>query len=201
MNYIVTLIGGMGCGKTTVSNIFKKLNVKIIDSDEISKKIVEPGGEILKTIIQKFGINYLNKDGSLNRKKIKEKIFKYPKYRIWLNKLLHPIIHQEAKKQISENKSSWCLWVLPLLLNTNIKKYTNRILLVDLPEKIQIKRIIMRDKNNYHEIKNIISTQDDKKKRLHLANDIIDNRCSINELKKKVIKLNKFYNSLIKKNK
>ncbi|WDI78656.1 dephospho-CoA kinase [Candidatus Purcelliella pentastirinorum] len=185
MNYIVTLTGGIGCGKTTATNIFKKLKIDIIDSDEICKKITKPGKPALKTIISKFGTYYLTKEGLLNKKKIKEKIFKNPKCRIWLNNFLHPMIHKEAKKQILKSKSLWCLWIIPLLLNTNIKKNTNRILVIDVSENIQIKRTMLRDNNNYYQTKNIISTQDDRNKRLNLADDIIKNEGSIKKLKKK----------------
>lgn len=199
MKYLVTLTGGIGSGKTTISNIFNKLGIDVIDTDIISKKILAPGSKILIEIFKKFGKVVINKDNSLNRKVLRDLIFNCDDLRKWINKLLHPIIYQKIYKEIKKSKSLWCLIVIPLLIESKIKISVNRILVVDTTIQNQINRVILRDNQDKNNVKKIISIQAASAERLNIANDVIINNKNLNDLFYKVKKLHKYYCLMAKK--
>ncbi|QCI23753.1 dephospho-CoA kinase [Buchnera aphidicola (Macrosiphoniella sanborni)] len=193
MTYIVALTGGIGSGKTTVSNCFKKIGVNIIDTDVIAKNIVERNLKVVYSIKKKIGKKVLNVNNSINRYLLRKHILNNKNDRLWLENLLHPKIYQETKNQIYNIKSHWCLWVVPLLIEKNLEKQANRILLVDAPVKKQITRIIKRDNINILEAKKIIALQTTRKKRISISDDIIFNNYNYRKIQLYVNYLNLFY--------
>lgn len=193
IKYLVVLTGGIGSGKTTVSNIFSKLGVDVIDADIISKNILVTGSKILRKIFKKFGKKIKNEDYSLNRKILRKSIFKSSYLRKWLNNLLHPIIYSKIYKEIEKSKSIWCLIVIPLLIESKIKIKADRILVVDTTIQNQINRIILRDNEDKKNIKKIIFVQAKKDQRLMVADDIIVNNKNLKSLFCKVKNLHKYY--------
>lgn len=194
--YTVALTGGIGSGKTTISNMFFNLGVDIIDTDIISKKIISVNHSLLKKIFEKFGKKIINSDGTLNRMNLRKIIFSSDVKRKWLNRLLHPVIYEQIFNEIKISKSLWCLCVIPLLIETKMQAIADRILVVDIPVKLQIIRAAKRDHVKYNEILSIVKKQINKKKRLSHANDIIYNIGSIEILQSMVNFLNQYYNFL-----
>ncbi|XBC41430.1 MAG: dephospho-CoA kinase [Buchnera aphidicola (Nurudea yanoniella)] len=193
MTYIVALTGGICSGKTTVSNFFKKFGVKIIDADIITREVLNHNQTIINAIIKRCGIKCLNINKSINRKYLKNYIFSNKKNKLWLEQLLHPIIIKKMQEKIKDIKSSWCLLVVPLLIEMKLYKHVDRILLVDTPIQQQFFRIIKRDKIKKKQIKSIIMSQATRLKRLSLAHDIINNNSKISSLKIFVEELNNNY--------
>ncbi|WAI19147.1 MAG: dephospho-CoA kinase [Buchnera aphidicola (Brevicoryne brassicae)] len=200
MTYIVALTGGIGSGKTTVSNSFKKIGINVIDTDVIAKNIIKNNYQISNSIKKKFGKKILNSNNLIDRLLLREYVFNNKNYRLWLENLLHPKIYQESKNQIKLIKSNWCLWVVPLLIEKNLEKKPNRILLVDTTIKNQIKRIMKRDNINLQTAKKIIALQASRKKRISVSDDIIFNKHSIYKINKYVYYFNSFYSYLSKIN-
>ncbi|XBC42982.1 MAG: dephospho-CoA kinase [Buchnera aphidicola (Kaburagia rhusicola ensigallis)] len=198
MTYIVALIGGIGSGKTTISNLFKDIGIRIIDADIITRNILKNNKIVINAIIKNFGVRFLKTDGSINRKLLRNDIFSCKTKKIWLEKLLHPIIINTMQKEIKRVTSPWCLWVVPLLIEMKLCKYTNRILLVDVPIQQQLERTIKRDNVNKIQANLIISSQSTRQERLLIADDIIHNINTIQSLKTYVKKLNKYYSELAK---
>ncbi|QIQ41247.1 MAG: dephospho-CoA kinase [Buchnera aphidicola (Aphis urticata)] len=197
MTYIVALTGGIGSGKTTISNSFKKIGINVIDTDVIGKKIVEKNIEIFNSIKKKFGNSILNANHSINRKLLRKYIFNDKQTKLWLENMLIPEIYKESKKQIKLVNAIWCLWVVPLLIEKKLDKIADRILLVDTPEKTQIKRIITRDKISRYQAKKIIYQQTNRNKRILISDDIILNKNkNIKTLDVYVYYLNNFYTYL-----
>ncbi|WP_343192746.1 dephospho-CoA kinase [Buchnera aphidicola (Taiwanaphis decaspermi)] len=192
MMYIVALTGGIGTGKTTVSNEFKKLGVDVIDTDVIAKYLIKPGSNLFKKIVKKFGKSILE-NNILNRKILRKKIFSSKQNRMWLENLLHPLIYYESFKLMSHLKSKWCIWVVPLLIEKKMFNKVNRIILLDCSIKNQIYRVIKRDSITKQEVKKIIKIQASKKKKYIFAHDIIYNNSDLNDVKKKVYILKNFY--------
>ncbi|WP_425619765.1 dephospho-CoA kinase [Buchnera aphidicola] len=193
MTYIVALTGGIGSGKTTCSNHFKKLGIDIIDTDVIAKNILNNNITISYAIKKKIGKKILNTDNSINRSLLRKQILNNPNDRLWLENLLHPKIYKETEYQIKHVKSIWCLWVVPLLVEKRLENKVNRILLVDISIKEQIKRIIKRDKIHRIEAKKIIAIQATRKQRISIADDIIFNKKNNTNMRLSVHYLNLFY--------
>lgn len=196
MTYIVALTGGIGSGKTTISNGFKKIGIHVVDSDIIAKKILKKNFKILDAIKTKFGKKIFNSDQSINRILLRQYIFNNSNYRLWLEKLLHPKIYKETKKQIKMTKSKWCLWVVPLLIERKLEKKAHRILLVDTSVRNQMIRTIKRDKISFKEAKKIISLQATRKERIRLSDDIILNNKGTEKMEIYIYYLHLFYSYL-----
>lgn len=176
MAYIIALTGGIGSGKSTAANTFALHGGSIVDSDVIAKQVVEPGTSALAKIAAYFGKEVLLANGALNRLMIRDKIFSKPASKIWINQLLHPLIHQESRRQLSQITSPYALWVVPLLVENGWQNYANRVLVIDVSTEIQLSRAVARDGFIYKkQIENILLTQATRAERLAIADDIIDN--------------------------
>lgn len=186
---IVALTGGIGSGKTTVSNIFKEKNIPIIDTDVIAKNIVEPNKLAYNKILTKFGEEILNKDKTINRPLLRKQIFNNAEKRSQLEEILHPLIWQEVKLQINSITTDYCIVVVPLLLEnkSQIKEVEfDRILVVDVAEETQLTRSQQRDNSEASEIKKIMKNQVSRQVRIDAADDIILNEGNISLLNEKV---------------
>ena len=196
--YVVGLTGGIGCGKTTISNEFKRLGITIIDADEIARDVVAPGSEGLEAIIKQFGPEIVQSDGYLNRAKLRSIVFAEPEKTQWLNDLLHPKIRAQMLAELSASVSSYTILSVPLLLENGMQTLCNRILVVDILPEQQLQRVLARDQSEPATIKNIMTAQIDRKKRLSLADDIIDNSGQPSESMEQVQKLHQIYTKLTK---
>lgn len=203
---VIALTGGIGSGKTTVSNIFKSKNIPVIDTDIIARQIVEPGKPAYEKIIKIFGEGILNKDKSINRQTLRQVIFSSDKDRIQLESILHPLIWDNVKTQLllmttSSYTPPYCIVVVPLLfenLSKTVPVNFERILVIDVDEELQITRTKNRDNSDDSVIKNIIKSQVSRQTRLDAANDIILNTGNLNSLNKKIEKLHEEYHALAK---
>ena len=193
---VIALTGGIGSGKTTVSEIFKSKNIPIIDTDIIARQIVTQDKPAYIEIVNIFGKEILNADNSINRKELRKLIFSSTEKRRQLENILHPLIWQEVESQLSVLTSPYCIVVVPLLFE-NLNKITSitfdRILVIDTDEKMQIKRSRKRDNSDSEVIKNIINSQVSRQTRIDAADDIILNVGNLNSLNKKVESLHQQY--------
>jgi len=188
--YIVGLTGGIGSGKTTIANLFINKKIDVVDADEVARQVVEPGQPALAAIVEKFGDNILLADGSLNRPKLREKVFSDEQAKQWLNALLHPAIRHEMLEQLSNTKSVYCLLVAPLLLENGLERYVDQVLVIDVDEATQVDRTTKRDGSNEATIKSIISSQISREKRLAKADYIIRNQdCAVEKIQQQVDEL------------
>ncbi len=195
---VIGLTGGIGSGKTTVSNMFRELGIEVIDADEIARCISENNTDIKSKIKEYFGTEALDDDGNLDRKYLRSAVFDNEEKRIWLEKLLHPLVINEIKEEIEKVESEYCVVSVPLLFESGSESLFDRILVVDLPEMMQLQRATTRDESDRKSIEKIAKSQISRKERLSMADDIIDNNGNIDSLKKKVIEYNNFYLDLCK---
>lgn len=126
MGYTVALTGGIGSGKSTVADAFAQLGVNVVDADIIARQVVEPGSQALSAITARFGAEMILSDGSLNRRALRERIFASPADKEWLNRLLHPLIHQQTQREIAQATSPYVLWVVPLLVENQLYHKADR---------------------------------------------------------------------------
>lgn len=192
----VGLTGGIGSGKSTVCNIFSELGVPVIDADAISHKLVKKGKPALKYIKDVFGDKVFNGNGELDRNKMREIIFNDTKSRKQLENILHPLIYNEIERRLSDLINPYCVICIPLLLETGSENKVDRILVIDIPEEMQVNRTVLRDNSNVIDIKKIIDSQVSRKERLKAADDVIVNDGDLTDLKNKIHELNNKYNRL-----
>ncbi|AGG32754.1 Dephospho-CoA kinase [beta proteobacterium CB] len=190
---LIGLTGGIGSGKTAISNLLGELGAGVIDTDLISHQITAPGGNAIPMIAEAFGADFINPEGALNRPKMRALVFADPKARQALEKITHPLIQQETTKQAFELAKSgvpYLVFVVPLLIESGSwVKLIDYLVVVDCPEEIQIQRVMHRNNMTRMDVENILKAQTNRKVRLAAANAIIENQGSLDELKSEVLNL------------
>ena len=193
---VIGLTGGIGSGKTTVAAMFAALGVPVIDMDRIARQVVEPGQPALTQIIQEFGTSILDAKGQLNRRKLRELVFSATEKRQSLEAILHPLIREETKRQLAELNALYCIVVIPLLIESDQRSLVDRILVVDVPETLQLNRTMQRDGVSAAEVQKILSAQVDRNSRLAAADDVIDNAADLEHIRNRVAELDQQYRHL-----
>lgn len=189
----IGLTGGIGVGKTAVCACFEKRGVPIIDADLIAREIVQPGQIALQEIVDLFGKNILLDDQSLNRAQLRDIIFNNPEARASLELITHPRIIQRMRSLAEATTTPYCILCIPLLFETGLEKEVDRILVVDVPESIQIDRVMQRDNVNHDQALAILKTQLNRELRLSQADDVIENNHTFAELDNDVATLHTKY--------
>ena len=192
----IGLTGGIGCGKSTVAEIFGQFRTPVIDADEIAHQLVAIGQPALAQIQQKFGADALNPDGSLNRGLLRELIFSDDKQKQKLEAILHPLVYQTIQAKVKKLDAPYCIICIPLLFETNMSHLVDRVLVVDCSIETQIERLQKRDNMTVKRIQSIIDSQVSRDFRKAHANDLIDNSETNDRLAEAVKKLHNFYLSL-----
>ena len=193
-NYVVGLAGGIGSGKSAVSDRFETRGIRIVDADVAARTVVEPGEPALAEIVDHFGRMVLDDDGHLDRRKLRSLVFKDPDERRWLERALHPRINALMRDQLAEARSPYAILVNPLMRNRDAR--ANRILVVDVPEAVQIERTMARDRVDRAQAKAIMANQLGRDARLAFADDVIVNDGSIDDLHAQVDALHPTYLAL-----
>ena len=191
--FVVGLTGGIGSGKTVASDRFEELGIKVVDADIYSRVVVEIGKPALSSIEAKFGSDVILDDGSLNRAKLREIIFKDDEAKSWLESLLHPLIGQHILDEITSATSKYVILVSPLLFETTQFQMCNRTLLIDVPKDIQILRTAKRDKVPESQVEKIIASQMDRNQKIRKADDVIVNDGEISDLIAKIDEIHQKY--------
>lgn len=194
--WILGLTGGIGSGKSAAAQCFVDLGVHLVDADNAARWVVEPGRPALAQIAEHFGPSVLQADGTLNRSPLRELIFKDPQQRVWLESLLHPLIREEIRQYLARAESAYAILVSPLLLETSQHQMVQRVLVIDVPESVQIERTVVRDKTNEEQVRAILKAQASRKERLSRADDVIVNDRDPAWLKSEVERLHHFYLTL-----
>lgn len=194
----VGLTGGIGSGKTSVSDLFENLGVPVIDTDIIAHDLVDNNTEVLQEIADTFGQDMLNLDGCLNRKKLAQIVFKVKENKQRLENILHPKIQHEVITQLHALASTpkppaYAIIVIPLLIEAHYHDLIDRVLVVMSDEETRVKRVQQRDSRSVSEIQSIINNQTDDQKRQQIADDIIENNSNIKYLAAKVAELHEKY--------
>lgn len=193
---VIGLTGGIGSGKTTVANLFSELGVPVIDTDLISRQLVEPGKPALADIVEQFGKHILQPDGRLDRSKLADITFRDKARRLQLEAILHPAIRQEMLRQLENLQTAYAIVVIPLLVETGQTSGLDRVLLVDCPEATQVDRVSKRDGRTLEQIQAILQSQATRQQRLKIADDVILNAGSRNDLQQQVRQLDHKYRAL-----
>lgn len=197
-DFIVGLTGGIGCGKTTIANIFaEQHNITLVDADIVARDVVTVDSPALAYISKHFGAEFIQADGQLDRALLRKQIFSNDADKLWLNNLLHPLIREQLIAQMKAAKSAYCLLVAPLLIENNLTMLVNRVLVIDVSETTQINRTTARDNNSVEQVQAIIASQASRQVKQNHADDLLNNDSnSLEELKDAVAKLHQHYLTL-----
>jgi len=193
----IGLTGGIGSGKTTVTQKFSSLGVPIIDADEISRELVQPGQPAFKEIVKEFSDKVLNASGEIDRQYLRNLIFSDAKSRVKLESILHPLIRLRMSRQIESLNSPYCIIAIPLLIETGQADLVDRILVLDVPRELQVRRTMERDNTSAEAVEVIINSQVDNQTRLSLADDVLNNSGDLKDLLQQVEALNEKYKTLV----
>jgi dephospho-CoA kinase len=196
---IVGLTGGIASGKSQVSRYFKELGVEVIDADEIARELFSADSPHLTTLREEFGDLIFNQDKTLNRKALGSIVFSNPEKLAWLNQMTHPLVAEQILQQLSQSHSPYVILDVPLLIKRDgstpsyLGEIINRVLVIDVTEETQVKRVIRRDNISKEHAMKIFSTQATTEQRKANADDIIDNNGGLQSLKAQVLKLHDYY--------
>ena len=193
MKFILGLTGGIGSGKSAASQWFESQNICVIDADIVAREIVMLGQPALKQIQQAFGDWIILDNGELDRRALREHIFNRPEARKTLEGITHPAIRSSIIQQLQQAHSPYVILVSPLLFETNQHLLTHHTLLIDAPEELQIHRASMRDNQTIEQIKKIIAAQMPRVEKQKLANDIVLNDGSLEQLQQQLNQLHQQY--------
>lgn len=196
----IGLTGGIGCGKSTAAKLFEAQGACIIDTDAIAHQLTQPGGIAIPKLQTQFGKEFITAEGALDRGKMRQLIFSDADAKRKLENLLHPLILNSSKAQLSAcDDAPYTILMAPLLLEIpKFLQLTQRILLVDCAEQKQISRVMQRSQLDESEIRAIIAQQISPSERRALADDIIQNNDSLDELTDQVSVLHRQYKKMNK---
>ncbi len=194
---VVSLTGGIGAGKSAVSDRFAALGIKVVDADVASREVVKPGSFALERIRERFGEAVIASDGTLDRTALRRVVFDDAEARTWLERLLHPRIGEYMRTETLRATSPYVVVVSPLLVeNRRPRRAPGRILVVDAPEAAQLERTMRRDGDDESRVRAIMATQASRAERLARADDVIVNDGDLAELDRAVLELHGRYLAL-----
>ena len=185
---IVGLTGGIGSGKSVAGKYFNELGIDVIDADDISRSILDDNKKVRELFLNNFGDKFLN-NNKIDRNLLRSEIFKNPDKKHILESIIHPIVREELSKFIEQSKSIYKIIMVPLIFETSSKDFYNKIIVVDCDQEHQINRASLRDNKSEGDIENIIKNQATRDQRLSIADEIILNNSTLDNLKTQVIKV------------
>ena len=157
--FVVGVTGGIGSGKTTVCHEFEIFGVPVIDTDQVARDVVAPGTPGLAVVVQGFGTEILSPDGQLDRRRLRHVVFADPALRVQLEGILHPLIREETAARVLATAYPYCMVCIPLLVERGGGNRVDRVLVIDVPEDVQVARVMHRDELTGPEAAAIMRTQ------------------------------------------
>lgn len=192
--YCVGLTGGIGSGKSLVSDLFAGLGVEVVDTDVLSRRLTAPGGAAMKAIEAAFGPEFVLEDGSLDRERMRDVVYGDSAARRKLETILHPMIRRQAETAVSSSAAPYVLLVVPLLVETGAYGgLVDRIVVVDCEPEQQVNRLIARVGISAETARRILAAQAEPERRLAVADDVIDNREGPEKARAQVARLHQAY--------
>ncbi len=193
---VVALTGGIGSGKTMVADRFAALGVGVIDTDALAHELTAPQGPALGPIVAAFGAEILGPDGALDRPRLRRIVFADPRARRRLESILHPMIESAMLERLQGLTTEYAILVVPLLFETGQERHADRVLVVDVPESIQIARVMARSGLSAEEVQQIMAAQIPRPERIARAHDLIDNSGDSQDLDPQIQRLHAQYQKL-----
>lgn len=198
MAYVIGLTGGIGSGKSAVADLLAAQGAAIVDTDAIAHELTRAGGAAIEPLRRLLGDDCIGTDGAMDRKKVRELVFKDPEAKRTLEGVLHPMIRATSQRNIAAaHGAPYVVHVVPLLIESpDYRSRVQRVLVVDCPEEIQIERVRRRSGLTRDEVLRIIAAQVPRARRLAAADDVIDNSGPLEGLRAPVLALHQRYVAL-----
>lgn len=186
---IVGLTGGIGSGKSVAGDFFIELGIDVIDADHVSKNILDDNESAKKLFLEHFGEKFIDKNNNVDRALLRDEIFKNEDKKEALESIIHPLVREEIFNFIENSNSVYKIIMVPLIYETNSQDFYDKIVVVDCKEENQIMRASERDNKTKNDIINIMKNQASSDERMSIADEVIKNDSSLDDLKKQVIKV------------
>lgn len=190
---LIALTGGIASGKTAVAKLFEQLGVPVLDTDQIARDVVEPGTTTLAKLVDTFGAEILDASGRLDRRRMRERVFANPQDRARLEAIVHPAIRAELARRSTNAGGVYQIHVIPLLVEGGRARDYDRVLVVDCPRELQLSRLMKRDGASEEQANAILAAQATREQRLAIADDVITNTGTFEDLERKVAALHEKY--------
>ena len=189
----IGLTGGIASGKSTVAAMFAELGVPVVDTDVIAREVVEPGAPALDEIRDTFGTGVIAADGSLDRAAMRGLVFADDEARKALESIVHPRIRAETIAQAGTAGGEYQLIVVPLLVESPLRSFVDRVLVVDCSEETQVRRLLERDAGSEDQARRMLAAQASREARLAIADDVIGNEGDLGDTLRQVRQLHENY--------
>ena len=186
---IVGLTGGIGSGKSVAGDFFIELGIDVIDADHVSKNILDDNESAKKLFLEHFGEKFIDKNNNVDRALLRDEIFKNEDKKEALESIIHPLVREEIFNFIENSNSVYKIIMVPLIYETNSQDFYDKIVVVDCKEENQIITASKRDNKTKNDIINIMKNQASSDERMSIADEVIKNDSSLDDLKKQVIKV------------
>lgn len=195
--FAVGLTGGIGSGKTTVSDLFAALGAAIIDTDLIAHRVTAPGGTAIAGVQNAFGAQYITAEGAMDRTRMRELVFSDPAAKARLEAIVHPQIRLETEAEAAAAQGEYLMFVVPLLVESKTwRRRVDRVLVIDCTEQTQLARVMKRNGLTQEQVRAIMATQVPRAVRLAAADDVLENEGDPSSLRAQVEKLHALYRGL-----
>jgi dephospho-CoA kinase len=192
--FSVGLTGGIGCGKTTVADLFAVRGASVIDTDQIAHSLTAPHGAAMAALVEEFGADYATPDGALDRAKMRALVFADPGARSRLEAILHPRIREATAAASLLATGPYVIFVVPLLIESGTwRERVTRVLAIDCPEDLQVARVMARNQLPESQVRAIMAAQVTRTQRQAAADDILLNDDGLDALLPQVERLHAFY--------
>ena len=189
----IGLTGGIASGKSTVAGMFADLGVPVIDTDVIAREVVRPGEPALAEIREAFGAGVIAADGTLDRPAMRAIVFGDDAARRRLESILHPRIGRATRKQADAAGGTYQVIVVPLLVESSLREFVDRVLVVDCDEEIQVARLLARDAESEDQARRMLAAQSSRAERLAIADDVVSNDGDLDGTREQVLALHQRY--------
>ena len=194
MSFVVGLTGGIGSGKSAAATEFARLGAAVVDTDAIAHELTEAGGSAIPEIQRVFGPAAIDASGAMDRGKMRARVFADPGTKKALEALLHPLIREQSQRRIAAARAPYVIHVVPLLVESpDYRRRVDRVLVIDVPEELQVERVRRRSGLSEAEVRAIVAAQATRAQRLAAADDVIENRGTIEALREQVAALHRKY--------
>ncbi len=194
--FTVALTGGIASGKSAVEQRFAARGIEIIDADQVAREVVAIGTPGLAEVADAFGPGVLAADASLDRKKMRERVFADPASRQRLEAIIHPRVRQAMMQRAGKVRGAYGLAVIPLFVESGEYGWVDRVLVVDVPRAVQLARLMARDGISRDLAESMLDAQATREQRLAVADDVIDNQGDLQALDEAVDLLHRKYLAL-----